>query len=1049
MAISRRSTRKNSTVAVGIATIWQCVVMWLLAITSTTHSLLSMVAASELPTEFLLSAKTNETTTAAQHASRERRRLLSSSSSSSSSYHYPKPLPFLLGVMVDAGRHDVPVEWLQSFVTMSHRMGFNALHLRLTSDQKFAIGDVHWKDWKRLAQHAKQLDDFVILPEVSLPFFAASWADQEVLGSSSLRHNTNASIIATSRRSPLPPPNCPKYACSSERAFPTVGTNLPLDLGHPDLPETIRRLLRNLTSALDQPAYLHLGARSSTSTSSTNDYHQHDCWKEALKGHRTNEPKQRLDRLLRDQYQRFETILEGILANDLGYRSQVVRSADGTPDEKKEEPLGATETEPVRTPVLLQYEDHQRALRDANSSLRRPYLLQPHELNMATTLENNHPTGWEVYRQTHDILTTHYRPLSLREGNKDQDEASSLPLFRGLVVSTDAMPPEWFEPRNVLGRMLAVSMAATDVANKYQTKKATDLTQEAETVPQHDYFIDPTDFERAYLERCHGLFPTTNSEGVDDTDVDALFSSTKDSICDRLGGLKIQAGVAPSSERGVGIKKQPKHSPPRNGLSLDSNYKRAYTKQWKDWADNICHRLTKTRHELEWLPSTHVNSIRDQAFATHWQEGKDDWNDHKEPTATDLEDSFQSQTNPTVLLHEVFGAMHVPVRGLIIDLVDDTSISPAILEDLMERVVAPLGLNALQLSLMNRWGCALHLASLEELHHVVPKPIAEPWTESSLGRIAAAADNLGLKLIPEISATTEALGWYHAGFLVDCPRTLCQKGGDVGAIANDVHRGSLLPVILHVVRKLRRIFTSGSYLHLGSDERRASQACWSESGRSLPDYNAFEQKLSDLLVETFGWYNASNILRWENQEGIVYPQRTGSITHYRYGVPAATLDQSELDPLAFGSLSITPEQTPWSVYLETRKWVERQPQGLLARISLRGVFEEPVSNDNVDQTKMSLLAFAVGLSSQMPILEDASALNAYIADLCNSNNNDSHVLCRMPSELAAGGVQRQRRTPLPRESLLCRAMTRSISRPVMRSSLTSGLDNADYEESVQ
>jgi hypothetical protein len=82
---------------------------------------------------------------------------------------------------------------------------------------------------------------------------------------------------------------------------------------------------------------------------------------------------------------------------------------------------------------------------------------------------------------------------------------------------------------------------------------------------------------------------------------------------------------------------------------------------------------------------------------------------------------------------------------------------------------------------------------------LVPKP--RKWillSDEVLQKIVRSSKRLAIELIPEISiTTTQAIGWYHAGFLVDCPSTLC----DSGEIAYDINRGSLLPVGLNTIQK--------------------------------------------------------------------------------------------------------------------------------------------------------------------------------------------------------------------------------------------------------
>ena len=460
-------------------------------------------------------------------------------------------------------------------------------------------------------------------------------------------------------------------------------------------------------------------------------------------------------------------------------------------------------------------------------------------------------------------------------------------------------------------------------------------------------------------------------------------------------------------------------------------------------------------------------SIQDEAFSAYWRGLSEAHDLNCETRKTDggsaatEERAVEFRGVARQTAHGGFEHMLVPFRGLIVDLVED-AVSPEVLEDLMEYTMVPLGLNTLQLSLVNGMGCSLRLESLEPLYHLVPTPPKhiEPLSDEVLGTIAAVGDRLGIELVPEISVTTRAIGWYHAGFLVECPGTLCSSstsgiGEDWKEIANDVNSGALLPVVLHLIRKLRRIFRSGSFLHLGSDEREASRACWNETGR-VPDYDAFEKGLSSLL-EAQNWYNASSILRWENREGIVYPSRTGRITHYRYGSNPSPQDQSEEssyagasvnqeDPGAhtFGSISITPDTDPWAIYQETRAWVadERtRPRGLLARIHLKDMktkeHRDPHRHHSIP--KLGILAFSIGMTSEIPSMNDSSALNDYIVDICAGN--DQHF-CPDPVPFQQEFTRIQHGTT-SRGSLLCKAMTSSISCPVMRSQALPVVSDGD------
>ncbi len=819
--------------------------------------------------------------------------------------------PFLLGVTVDAGKHEFSVDWIRSFMDTIHSMGINTLHLTLASDQRFAFAAANdtgfeVSELKFLSNHARSLENFTILPEVSLPFFSSSWATT------------------------IPPLPCPNYICSEQRGIPIDGTNLPLDIRHSSVNGVLRGVFQSLVEGLGHPKYLHLGEL----TFNRSSYFQHGCWKEVLAASNQKTP----------DYNQFETMLAEILSNHLGYQPRILRSK--------------------QTGEVWEFKKDQMVTNESKSS----YLLQPQTLNLATSLHKDHPTGWAVYQETLRILNVHQSDY--RTG-----------AFEGMVVSTQALPQQWFDDRNVMGRLLAIAMAVQDFETnekeKNQEKKSNTIVHP-----------DRTSFESAYEFRCHELFPANSSTG---------------NFCNRLGGLAKGNKHDPTSER---------------------NYKKNYAKLWQGWAETICHNLTDARETLQLrapLPSI-VQSIREHAFSAHWKNLGETTMAFEEPAAA----------KSKAPIHEVFGNSKIPFRGFIVDLVDEP-IPPENLRELMEEIMVPLGLNTIQLSLINHLGSLLLLESLEGLYHMVNKP-HKPLTDDILKQISTDGVRLGIEIIPEISITTHAAGWYHAGFLVDCPNTMCSLGG-LEATTNDVSHGSLLPVILAVIQRLRRLFL-GRFLHLGSDERSSSEACWKESGRT-PDYNRFERVLSGLL-EVENWYNASNILRWENSEGTVYPERTGMITQYRSKRFPSIADDGHR---VFGSISITTETNPWAIYQETREWVSAKisPRGLLARI------QPNFENSNHHQYKACILAFAIGLSSETPILKDPSSLELYMSNVICAVGNRPSRLCDSPSE---EGVDRSQTIfATPREQMVCKAMTQVISRPVMRSQ-TQELQGLRKDEST-
>jgi hypothetical protein len=137
---------------------------------------------------------------------------------------------------------------------------------------------------------------------------------------------------------------------------------------------------------------------------------------------------------------------------------------------------------------------------------------------------------------------------------------------------------------------------------------------------------------------------------------------------------------------------------------------------WKNWADEICNRFTKTRKELELqFPSVLItNKIQDEAFASYWQEfNEDTFNQQDIMTTTKDVDTIKSFNGESSIRNDnkdviINGSKFVKFSGFIVDTVDDI-VSPKVLQDLMEHIMVPLGLKTLQLSLINRLGCSLQL----------------------------------------------------------------------------------------------------------------------------------------------------------------------------------------------------------------------------------------------------------------------------------------------------------------------------------------------------
>ena len=157
-----------------------------------------------------------------------------------------KPTTKYLGVLLDAGRHYFPIEWIKNMLVILNNMQYNLLHFRLTDDQAFNIlldsqpnlanpanhsgGLVYTPDELRdLVKYAHDLG-IVIMPEVNVPGHAAAWAGKI------------PDII-------LP---CAQFICS-------YGYGLPLNINHPKIYDIIKDVIQEVKQIFSTSPYIHLG----------------------------------------------------------------------------------------------------------------------------------------------------------------------------------------------------------------------------------------------------------------------------------------------------------------------------------------------------------------------------------------------------------------------------------------------------------------------------------------------------------------------------------------------------------------------------------------------------------------------------------------------------------------------------------------------------------------------------------------------------------------------------------------------------------------------
>jgi hypothetical protein len=826
----------------------------------------------------------------------------------------PPPLVFLqpteyhLGVMIDAGRNFFPMVWLYGFVDHLYDLGYTLIHFRLTDDQVFAV-------------QLLRVDAEEAYPELAYSSNNTTYTPIELTSLVRYAKSLNITIIpemnvpghagAWAGIPELVVP-CPLYTCDVGYVMP----GMPLNLTHIHMPAILKGVLSQILEIFDRPPFLHLGG---------NDVHlAAPCWKEVG--------------IILPNYTAFERGLQQILT-ELDYPETQVIRWDNT--KKNDNQYSNMEYYPTAGRIVhVQDEDDYLPDEDLDDEKGdySYYFATPKSLALNL---NGGDTGWDVYLATQRML----------KKNKDKGRR-----FLGIIVGTLELGPQSFLHRNVLGRLLAVSMAAANATGTTTTTK-TVYTQEAR-------------FGTAYSDYCRRL------------------ELAADQIaCELLG--------APS-------------------MDLHA-YQIEWKHQWGHWKSNLCQRLTIATQVLQLCRPNMAAAIQVRAHEQYWETLAEE-SPSRRLLPLDLPMNNQSLLVDPIILSK----SKIRYRGIIFDLVQDLVPPNRFQRQILEEMMVPLGLNMLQLALATNEGFAVRFESNPRLYHLVGSlpSDAQPYGREQLQTVVDAASAWGIQVVPELVISTNAGGWYNSGLLVHCPRVLCEgsKSGGAGGMALDVTEGAVLPLLRSVIQEVRQIFFNNSgYLHLGSDERQDSLQCWNESGQEA-DYDGFEERLSYLLL---GLYDPQHILRWENREQFHYPKRTGDVTHYHRAPP--TTNQT-----FFGTVFITKEKTPWSIYQETRQWVASKPTGLLAKI------EDTLSPHSNHELGQRLLAFAIGMAER-PNSMDQTEFDVFFAHTCGKT-----LWCQ-----ASG------RTFLPppksNRQMLCRTMTKTLTVPVTRDKALSAKEMVEIQ----
>jgi Glycosyl hydrolase family 20, catalytic domain len=317
----------------------------------------------------------------------------------------------MLGILIDAGRHFFPVPWLKRLLDVMHVLQYNLLHLRLTDDQAFAI---RLESQPNLTcpthiygnNQVYSRDDIKDLLQHARTKGIAIVPEINVPGHSGAWMGIPGLVVP-----------CKRLACSK-------GYGLPLNASHPDIRGILTDVIREVIDIFENPPYLHLG------------------------GDEIELAKPCFDEVGSEffDYNIFESMLKDIL-KDVGYpENQVIRW--------RETDFAATVFN-IKTNIKREVRAgsinhwwHDTPGKTENVTVGTP-IIGSARLYMDV---NNMEAAWEVF--LHARKWWHLGDVF----------AQTAPVnLKGIIVGTFELGTAFFHHRNVVGRMLAVTIGVSDV----------------------------------------------------------------------------------------------------------------------------------------------------------------------------------------------------------------------------------------------------------------------------------------------------------------------------------------------------------------------------------------------------------------------------------------------------------------------------------------------------------------------------------------------------------------------------------------------------------
>lgn len=316
-----------------------------------------------------------------------------------------------LGVLLDAGRHYFPTDWIYRLLDHLELLGFNLLHFRLTDDQAFNVrfdchpelaqpatgsnGQVYTPtELRQLVAYAKQ-KGIIIMPEINVPGHAGGWA-------------------GAIPRLVLP---CAGFIC-------TAGYGLALNASHPQLIPILREVLIEVKDIFSTTPFFHLGGDELEMS--------WDCFREL--GINT------LD------YTNFENDL-GIMLKEIGIsHDQVVRwemtgqdPINEQDDDVEKLDEGGKEKNISRVKGIDHYWYSRRYQDISNNTKSPPRVFCSHGLYFDT---NQNEDAWTIYNLTRTMMSHQYKPIAV-------------------IAGTFELGVDYWLDRNVIGRLLAVAIGSS------------------------------------------------------------------------------------------------------------------------------------------------------------------------------------------------------------------------------------------------------------------------------------------------------------------------------------------------------------------------------------------------------------------------------------------------------------------------------------------------------------------------------------------------------------------------------------------------------------